>query len=269
MSCQSHQDRWSTKFRRPLDRPRREATADRQLLAVEVHYSPDLVRHYTGRSRALFYLRTDMAVVRLAAADMVGMAAVDRARGVAAVDPATATTQLAHQKQQRTVPLDSRRHAGVDSDIDYARVVHQTEVDSNSQHAVEDTHTVEAYLALIPNFRTDHVKRSSNGGLPAPASAEGILRVVAAVLDCRGSDIDSVPDLVVEPLYFPYFHSFLLCLAADIHAAAVDTAAVVVKDVAEDADNRVVVVVDHPYSRGCPCVRGQPPYFHGYPCARD
>jgi hypothetical protein len=95
-------------FRRPWDRPRREATADRQLLAVVARYSLDLVHPHTEK----FYLRTDMAAIRLVAADMVGMEAVDRGRGAAedrdreaAVDPATAMSQLAHQKQ-RTVPVD-------------------------------------------------------------------------------------------------------------------------------------------------------------------
>jgi hypothetical protein len=179
----------------------------------------------------------------------------------------------------------------VDSDINYARVVRQknhAEAASNSQHAVEDNHTVEAYLALIPNFRIGPVKRNSNGGHPAPVSAGDILRVAAAVLNCRGSDIDSVPDQAVEHQCFPYSRSFLLCLVVDTHAAAVDTATVVVKDVVDDADNRVVVVVvvdhqdrpysrgyscareDRPYFRGCPCVRGDHhPYSRGCPCARD
>lgn len=268
MSCQSHQAHCLTKIRQPWDRPRREATEARQLLAVVARYILALVRLHTGRSPALVYLHKDMAEVRLAVDKRADRAQVlpsagmetDRDRGaVEAVDP-TATTHLAHQKQ-RTVPFDLRRHAGADSDINYARV----HADSNSQHAVEDTHTVEAWepnhQALIPNFRTVPEKCNSFGGLP-PVSAGGTLRVVAVVLNCRGSDIDSV-DAAVEPQCFPDFRSFLLYLA-DTHAA-VDTGHAVVAKGAGDADNRAV---DHsPYFHGYPRERGS--NFLGFPRARD
>jgi hypothetical protein len=219
-----------------------------QLLAVVARYIP-----------ALVHLRKDMGEVRLAA-DMkadrvqalpsVGME-TDRDRGaVEAVDP-TATTHFAHQKQ-RMVPDDLRRHAGADSEINCSRV----HADSNSQHAVVDTHTVEAWvrkhLASSPNFRTAPEKRNSFGGLP-----QGMLRVVAAVLSCHGSYIDTVPGeppAVVEPPYFPCFRSFLLYLD-DTHAAA-DMGPVVVKG-AGDTDNRVVK--HYPCSRGYSCAH---PYSH-------
>jgi hypothetical protein len=174
-----------------------------------------------------------------------------RDRGAAEAEDSTATTHFAHQTQ-RTVPVDLRRHAGADSDINYSRV----HADSNSQHAAEDTHTAEAWVpkhqASSPSFRTAPEKRNSFDGL-LPVSVGGILQVVAAVLNCLGSNIDNVPGdpVVVEPPCFPYFRSYLLYLA-DTHAA-VDTGPVFAKG-AGDADNRVV---DHS------------PYFHGYPCAPD
>jgi hypothetical protein len=146
-------------------------------LAVVARYSPALVRPYTGRSPALVY--TDMAAIRLVAdttADRAGVlpsagmetdcdhgAAEDRDHGAAeALDP-TATTHFAHQKE-RTLPVDSRRHVGVDSDLNCARVVQKDHAETNSQHAVEDTHTVEAWVlkhqASSPNFRTAPEKRN-------------------------------------------------------------------------------------------------------------
>jgi hypothetical protein len=200
-------------------------------------------------------LETHKAVDRAQGLPSVGTE-MDRDHGAAEAEDSTATTHFAHQTQ-RMVPVDLRRHAGADSGINYSRV----HADSSSQHAEEDTHTAEAWVpkhqALSPNFRTAPEKRNSYDGL-LPVSVGGILQVVAAVLNCRGSNIDNVPGdpVVVEPPCPPNFRSFLLYLA-DTHAAE-DTGPVVAKG-AGDADNRVV---DHyPYSQGYSCAH---PYFHLY-----